>query len=161
MQPLVLYDILSELPGNNWSPSPIKSRFVLCYKKIPFVTLWVEYADISIAMKSIGAMPIGRKDHQGADVYTIPVLSDPDTRAIITDSLEIASYLEKTSQEAHLPQQLRTLHMRIELHLCYPPSTCYQAFIRTHRRIIESRQWQVLDRSSFGICPAALVCGAR
>ncbi|KIK34459.1 hypothetical protein CY34DRAFT_812898 [Suillus luteus UH-Slu-Lm8-n1] len=50
-------------------------------------------------MKSIGATPIGRKDRQGADVYTIPVLSDPNTGAIITDTLEIASYLEKTYPE--------------------------------------------------------------
>ncbi|KAG1764304.1 hypothetical protein EDD22DRAFT_1042576 [Suillus occidentalis] len=80
MQPLVLYDILSELPGNNWSPNPAKMsiprhRFVLRYKNIPFVTLWVEYAEISI------------------------VMNDPNTGAIITDSLEIASYLEKTYPE--------------------------------------------------------------
>ncbi|KAG2750947.1 hypothetical protein P692DRAFT_20381538 [Suillus brevipes Sb2] len=99
MQPLVLYDILSELPGNSWSANPAKPRFVLRYKNIPFVTLWVEYAEISIAMKSIGATPIGRKDRHGSDVYTVPVLSDPNTGAIITDSLEIASYLEKTYPE--------------------------------------------------------------
>ncbi|KIK36180.1 hypothetical protein CY34DRAFT_780612, partial [Suillus luteus UH-Slu-Lm8-n1] len=97
---LVLYDILSELPGNDsWSPSPIKLRLVLRYKNIPFVTLWVKYAEISIAMKSIGSTPIGRKDRHGSDVYTIPVLSNPNTGAIITDSLEIASYLEKTYPE--------------------------------------------------------------
>lgn len=99
MQPLVLYDILSELPGNSWSPSPAKPRFVLRYKGIPFVTLWVEYAEISIAMKSIGSTPIGRKDRHGSDVYTVPVLSDPNTGALITDSLEIASYLDKTYPE--------------------------------------------------------------
>ncbi|KAG2341191.1 hypothetical protein BDR05DRAFT_977020 [Suillus weaverae] len=48
--PLVLYDILSELPGNNWSPNPAKP-------------------------------------------------SDPNTGALITDCLEIASYLEKTYPE--------------------------------------------------------------
>ncbi|KAG1774535.1 hypothetical protein EV702DRAFT_1032052 [Suillus placidus] len=95
--PLVLYDILSELPGNNWSPNPAKPRFVLSYKDIPFVTLWVEYSDISIAMKAIGAKP--NKHRDGSDVYTVPVLSDPNTGALITDSLEIASYLEKTYPE--------------------------------------------------------------
>ncbi|KAG1834933.1 hypothetical protein DFJ58DRAFT_821159 [Suillus subalutaceus] len=34
-----------------------------------------------------------------SDVYTVPVLSDPNTGALITDSLEIASYLEKTYPE--------------------------------------------------------------
>ncbi|KAG2147743.1 uncharacterized protein EDB93DRAFT_1104019 [Suillus bovinus] len=97
MQPLVLYDVLSELPGNNFSPNPAKPRFVLSYKGLPFVTLWVEYSDISISMKAIGAKSNKRRD--GLDVYTAPVLSDPNTGALITDSLEIASYLEKTYPE--------------------------------------------------------------
>ncbi|KAG1818548.1 uncharacterized protein BJ212DRAFT_1269266 [Suillus subaureus] len=97
MLPLVLYDVMSDLPGNNFSPNPAKPRFVLSYKGIPFVTIWVEYADIHIAMKSIGAKPIKRRD--GSDVCTVPVLSDPNTGALITDSLEIVSYLEKTYPE--------------------------------------------------------------
>ncbi|KAG2348088.1 hypothetical protein BDR05DRAFT_957745 [Suillus weaverae] len=95
--PLVLYDILSELPGNNWSPNTAKPRFVLSYKDLPFVTLWVECSDIAIAMEAVGAKPNKRRD--GSDVYTVPVLSDPNTGALITDSLEIASYLEKTYPE--------------------------------------------------------------
>ncbi|KAG2030524.1 hypothetical protein BDR03DRAFT_878120 [Suillus americanus] len=97
MLPLVLYDVMSNLPGNNFSPNPAKTRFILSYKDIPFVTMWVEYSDIHIAMKSIGAKPIKRRD--GSEVCTVPVLSDPNTGALITDSLEIASYLEKTYPE--------------------------------------------------------------
>ncbi|KAG2147449.1 uncharacterized protein EDB93DRAFT_415232 [Suillus bovinus] len=97
MQSLVLYDILSELPGNNWSPNPAKPRFVLSYKDLPFVTIWVEYSDISIAMKAIGSKPHKRPD--GSDVYTSPVLIDPNTGAIISNSFEIVSYLEKTYPE--------------------------------------------------------------
>ncbi|KAG1727796.1 hypothetical protein EDB19DRAFT_1914031 [Suillus lakei] len=97
MLPLVLYDILSELPGNNWSPNPAKPRFILSYKNLPFVTLWVEYSDISIAMKAVGTKPNKRRD--GSDVHTVPVLSDPNTGALIADSLEIAFYLEKTYPE--------------------------------------------------------------
>ncbi|KAG0708472.1 hypothetical protein DFH29DRAFT_892766 [Suillus ampliporus] len=97
MLPLVLYDILSELPDNHWSPNPAKPRFALSYKDLPFVTVWVEYSDIPIAMKAIGATPNKRPD--GSDVYTVPVLSDPNTGALITDSFEIASYLEKTYPE--------------------------------------------------------------
>jgi glutathione S-transferase len=69
----------------------------LRYKDIPFVTIWVEYSDISIAMKAIGAKSKKRRD--GSDVCTVPVLSDPNTGALIMDSLEIASYLEKTYPE--------------------------------------------------------------
>ncbi|KAG1882746.1 hypothetical protein F4604DRAFT_1879410 [Suillus subluteus] len=83
MLPLVLYDILSELPGNNWSANPAKPRFVLSYKELPFVTIWVEYSDISIAMKSIGAKPSKRRN--GSDTYPekpiFPNNSEPMIRA--------------------------------------------------------------------------------
>jgi glutathione S-transferase len=73
------------------------TRFALSYKGLPFVTVWVEYSEIAIVMKSIGAKQIKRPD--GSDVYTVPVISDPNTGALITDSMEIASYLEKTYPE--------------------------------------------------------------
>ncbi|KAG2363829.1 hypothetical protein BDR07DRAFT_1281331 [Suillus spraguei] len=108
MQPLVLYDTLCELPGNNFSPNPAKPRFVMSYKDLPFVTIWVEYSDISIAMKAIGAKPQKRSD--GSDVCTVPVLSDPNTGVLISDSLEIASYLEKTYPEKPIfPNNSETL----------------------------------------------------
>ncbi|KAG0708466.1 hypothetical protein DFH29DRAFT_994306 [Suillus ampliporus] len=97
MLPLVLYDILSKLPDNHFSPNPAKPRFALSYKDLPFVTVWVEYSDIPVAMEAIGATPNKRPD--GSDAFTVPVLSDPNTGALITDSLEIASYLEKTYPE--------------------------------------------------------------
>ncbi|KAF8140644.1 hypothetical protein EV363DRAFT_1313018 [Boletus edulis] len=92
--PLVLYDIPSELPGNSWSPNPAKPRFVLSYKKPPFDTVFV---DIALKMKEIGASPNKRPD--GSKVYTLPVLSDPNTGALITDSWAIAVYLDETYLE--------------------------------------------------------------
>ena len=114
MLPLVLYDIRSKLPGNSWSPNPAKPRyertapvalcpfnehfrFVLGYKNLPFETVWVEYADIASKVKEIGAPPNKRPD--GSERYTVPVLSDPNTGAIITDSWVIAEYLDKTYPE--------------------------------------------------------------
>ncbi|KAG1727815.1 hypothetical protein EDB19DRAFT_174502 [Suillus lakei] len=93
MQSLVLYDTLSNLPGNFWSPNTAKPRFTMSYKGIPFVIVWLEYSDIAAAMKAIGAKPIKRADSLD---YTVPVLSDSNTGALITDSLEIVSYLDKT-----------------------------------------------------------------
>ena len=61
------------------------------------MTVWIEYAEIATVLKSIGAKQNKRID--GSDAYTVPVVSDPNTGAIITDSLEIASYLEKTYPE--------------------------------------------------------------
>lgn len=69
----------------------------MSYKGLPFVTVWIEYSEIATVLKSIGAKQNRRPD--GSAVYTVPVLSDPNTGSLITDSLEIASYLEKTYPE--------------------------------------------------------------
>ncbi|KAG2046566.1 hypothetical protein BDR06DRAFT_964907 [Suillus hirtellus] len=59
-------------------------------------------------MKAISAKPKKRSD--GTDVYSVPVLSDPNTGALITDSLEIASYLEKPySEKAIFPNNSESL----------------------------------------------------
>ncbi|KAG2152784.1 hypothetical protein DEU56DRAFT_868809 [Suillus clintonianus] len=147
MLPLVLYDILSDLPGNNWSTNPAKPRFVLSYKDIPFVTLWVEYSDIPIAMKAIGAKPNKRRN--GSDIYTVPVLSDPNTGALITDSLEIASYLEKTYPEkpifpSNSEPQIRTF------------DSAYPSLIRPAIKFILARCTEILSPAS-----AKFFMGAR
>ncbi|KAG1841904.1 hypothetical protein DFJ58DRAFT_856067 [Suillus subalutaceus] len=94
MKPLILYDIPSRLPGSYWSPNTSKPRFVLNYKELPFETVWVEYPDIATVLKGLGLAPKKRPD--GSDIYTVPVLNDPNTGALIDESLEIAAYLEKT-----------------------------------------------------------------
>ncbi|KAI6098902.1 hypothetical protein EDD16DRAFT_1661298 [Pisolithus croceorrhizus] len=97
MIPLILYDIPSKLEGNSGSPNTAKPRFVLGYKGLPFRFEWVEYPDIAPRMKEIGARK--NKLADGREMYTLPVLSDPNTNALITDSWEIAEYLEKTYPE--------------------------------------------------------------
>ncbi|KAI6136157.1 hypothetical protein F5141DRAFT_1072855 [Pisolithus sp. B1] len=97
MIPLVLYDIPSKLEGKYWSDNVTKSRFVLGYKGLPFRVEWVEFPDIAPRMKEIGARKNRLAD--GAEMYTLPVLSDPNTGALVTDSWEIAEYLEKTYPE--------------------------------------------------------------
>ncbi|KAI6163677.1 hypothetical protein EDD17DRAFT_1895443 [Pisolithus thermaeus] len=97
MVPLILYDIPSKLEGNYWSPSTAKPRFILGYKGLPFQVEWVEYPDIAPRMKEIGARK--NKFLYGGEGYTLPVLYDPNTSALITDSWEIAEYLEKTYPE--------------------------------------------------------------
>ncbi|KAI6154080.1 hypothetical protein BKA82DRAFT_998445 [Pisolithus tinctorius] len=94
MIPLILYEIPSKLEGNYWSPNPAKPRFVLGYKGLPFQLEWVEYADIASRMKEIGARQ--NKFPDGRELYTLPVLSDPNTGALVTDSWKIAEYLEET-----------------------------------------------------------------
>jgi len=78
-------------------PFTERSRFVLGYKNLPFETVWVEYPDIAPKLKEIGASPNKRPD--GSEQYTVPVLSDPNTGALVTDSWVIAEYLDKTYPE--------------------------------------------------------------
>ncbi|KAL4062936.1 hypothetical protein V8B97DRAFT_1649565 [Scleroderma yunnanense] len=97
MLPLILYDIPSNIEGNYWSPNTVKSRFILAHKGLPFEVDWVEFPDIAPRMKEIGATP--NKFPDGSERYTLPVLRDPNTGAIITDSWDIAVYLENTYPE--------------------------------------------------------------
>ena len=59
-------------------------RFILSYKNLPFDTVWVEGPDIAPTLKQIGASPNKRSD--GSEWYTVPVLDDPNTGAIVTNS---------------------------------------------------------------------------
>ena len=70
---------------------------MLGYKGLPFEVEWVEFPDIAPRMKELGAAP--GKTPSGTEQYTLPVLRDPNTGAIITDSWEIAVYLDNTYPE--------------------------------------------------------------
>ncbi|KAL4077576.1 hypothetical protein J3A83DRAFT_1617635 [Scleroderma citrinum] len=71
---------------------------VLSYKGLPFEIKWVELPDIAPRMKEIGATP-GGKHPDGSDRYTLPVIHDPNTGALVSDSWNIAVYLENTYPE--------------------------------------------------------------
>jgi glutathione S-transferase len=53
----------------------------------------VEFKDITYTLEAIGASPTA------GDRYTVPVIKDPNTGAIVSDSLAIAEYLDKTYPE--------------------------------------------------------------
>ena len=72
-------------------------RYVLSYKGLPFEIDWVELPDIAPRMKEIGARTTVYLD--GSDLYTLPVLRDPNTGAVVTDSYDIAVYLDNTYPE--------------------------------------------------------------
>ncbi|EGN93794.1 hypothetical protein SERLA73DRAFT_144791, partial [Serpula lacrymans var. lacrymans S7.3] len=109
-QPIILYDIPSTMPGKAFSSNTLKVRYCLGYKGLVFKTVWIEAPDIEERMKVIGAKPT-RVKSDGSDFYTLPVIEDPSTGAIVSDSLVIVEYLDKTyaSTPAVLPPDTRAL----------------------------------------------------
>ncbi|KAF8625628.1 hypothetical protein AX17_006813 [Amanita inopinata Kibby_2008] len=94
MQPIVFYDLASNLKGTALSPNTWKIRFVLNYKGLPYKTEWVELPDIEPKCKEIGVGPTGHRND--APLYTVPAIYDPNTETAVVDSYDIARYLDKT-----------------------------------------------------------------
>ncbi|KAJ8084347.1 hypothetical protein PM082_003116 [Marasmius tenuissimus] len=89
------YDIPCQIAGKPFPPNTWKIRYSLNYKGLAFETVWVEYPGIEATCKETGAPPTGHKI-DGSDLYTLPVIHDPATGAIIADSFPIAKYLDAT-----------------------------------------------------------------
>jgi len=92
---ITLYDIPSTLPIKAWSPNTWKTRYSLNYKGIPYKTVWVEFPDIEALCKEIGAKPTSTK-LDGSPLYTLPAIYDPSTNTAVSDSPNIAAYLDAT-----------------------------------------------------------------
>lgn len=67
---------------------------MLNYKKIPYRTVWIDYADIQDGLKELGAPPTGTKPDGCTPWYSLPTIYDPNTSKFVADSIEIAKYLE-------------------------------------------------------------------
>ncbi|OAX43975.1 hypothetical protein K503DRAFT_730497 [Rhizopogon vinicolor AM-OR11-026] len=93
--PIIFYDIPSTLSVNAWSPNTWKTRYALNIKGVPYETVWVEYPDIEALAKKIGAPSTGTKD-DGSPSYTLPIINDPNTGKVVSDSFLIAEYLDAT-----------------------------------------------------------------
>jgi len=93
---ITFYDIPSKtVEGIAWSPNTWKTRLALNFKGVPYKTVWVEYPDIEALSKEIGAAPTGVKK-DGSPSYTLPAIYDPKTKKVISDSQDIAEYLDAT-----------------------------------------------------------------
>jgi len=92
MSVITLYDIASTHPRQAWSPSTAKARYALNFKGIPHTTVFIEYPEIESLCKKIGAKPTSQTPPQ----YTLPVIYDPSTDTVVSDSIEIARYLDAT-----------------------------------------------------------------
>ena len=65
------------------------------YKRIPYTTRWVEYPDVEGVLKEIGGKPTSKRA-DGRDLYTLPAIYDAETKKVITESMDIAVYLDET-----------------------------------------------------------------
>jgi glutathione S-transferase len=99
--PIVLYDIATRPPAAKTccSPNPWKARFALNFKAVPFTTTWVQMPDITKVRSGLNIPPV-RKFADGTDFYTLPIIQDPTTGALVGDSFDIAIYLQKTYPDA-------------------------------------------------------------
>ncbi|KAJ7616675.1 hypothetical protein FB45DRAFT_934725 [Roridomyces roridus] len=94
---IVFYDIPSKLPIICWSPNLWKIRYALNFKGIPYTTVWVEYPDVEAQCKELGGAPTTTKpDGSGRPHYTLPMIYDQSTGAVVTDSMNIVTYLDAT-----------------------------------------------------------------
>ncbi|KAF9501192.1 hypothetical protein BDN71DRAFT_1486186 [Pleurotus eryngii] len=90
---IIFYDIPSSsvIGHQPWSPNTWRVRYALNIKGIPFQTVWVEYPDIEDVCKKIGAAPTSPI----APHYTLPVIQDISTGAVVSDGPLIVEYLDK------------------------------------------------------------------
>jgi len=117
MSEIIFYDI----PGKAeetlaWSPNTWNTRFALNFKGLKYKTEWVEYPDIDALCKKIGAKHTSFKADGATPHYTLPVIYDPSTKAVVSDSTAIADYLDKTYPDQPLlyPPGTRALHAAFE-----------------------------------------------
>ncbi|KAE8378017.1 hypothetical protein BDV26DRAFT_198927 [Aspergillus bertholletiae] len=95
--PLVFYDIAPRPPveKNCYAPNPWKARLALNFKGVPYSTSWVALPDVAKVRSSLN-VPACRKFADGTDFFTLPIIQDPTTSALVGDSFDIAVYLQKT-----------------------------------------------------------------
>ncbi|KAI0599965.1 hypothetical protein F4775DRAFT_599816 [Biscogniauxia sp. FL1348] len=92
-QPLVFYDIASGPPVTGFAPNPWKTRYALNFKGARYRTSWVDLADVARVRKALGVAAV-RAHANGEPFYTLPVVQDASTGALVGDSFAIAEYLD-------------------------------------------------------------------
>ncbi|KAK0489727.1 hypothetical protein EDD18DRAFT_1359326 [Armillaria luteobubalina] len=91
---ITLYDLPTKTtPGTmiTW-----RTRYALNLKKLPFQVVDVELPEVEALAKKIGAAPTSTKSDGVSPFYTIPIIRDDSTGAVVSNSIAIAAYLDKT-----------------------------------------------------------------
>ncbi|KAK0220534.1 hypothetical protein IW262DRAFT_1385234 [Armillaria fumosa] len=91
---ITLYDLPSKLADSPGTMITWRTRYCLNLKNLPYQTVYVEIPDVEALAKKIGAEPTSMRP-DGSPKYTIPIIQDHSTGAVISDSPAIAAYLDK------------------------------------------------------------------
>ena len=78
-----------------WNLYRLFQRIALNFKKLPYQTEWVELPDIEKVVEEISGSPT-EQNSDGTYRYTLPVIRDLSTGAVVSDSEAIAHYLDDT-----------------------------------------------------------------
>lgn len=129
--PITFYDIALRPPveQNCCSPNPWKTRLALNFKGLPFATSWVPLPDVANVRRNLNVPPV-RKFADGTDFFTLPIIEDPSTEALVGDSFDIAAYLQKKYPDSGagdlFPPQ--TLDFEYDQAVAIPLSECRSEF---------------------------------
>ncbi|KAK0474250.1 hypothetical protein IW261DRAFT_1596030 [Armillaria novae-zelandiae] len=91
---ITLYDLPSKVADSPGTMMTWRTRYCLSLKNLPYQTVYVEIPDVKILAKKIGAAPTTMWP-DGSPKYTIPIIQDHSTGAVVSDSPAIAAYLDK------------------------------------------------------------------
>ncbi|KAJ7053898.1 hypothetical protein C8F01DRAFT_1374811 [Mycena amicta] len=107
MSPIILYDVACDFPAQTMSPNVAKIRcvdaffsratnllhhfrYALNYKGLSFKTIWVDLSELQSLYKKLGA----KSTAEAGVRYTVPVIHDTNNGIAISNSLDIALYLD-------------------------------------------------------------------
>ncbi|PCH44889.1 hypothetical protein WOLCODRAFT_91049 [Wolfiporia cocos MD-104 SS10] len=110
-QPITLYDVPCKLDPPAWSPNVWRTRFILNFKELPYVTQWVHYTDIQRVLPSAGVPPT----RTSKPLYSVPAIIDiveGEAPVMLADSPLIADYLEQTYPERSIYPGGRDAHLQ-------------------------------------------------
>ncbi|KAF9531770.1 hypothetical protein CPB83DRAFT_891647 [Crepidotus variabilis] len=117
---ITFYDVPSIVPGSSWSPNTWKTRFCLNYKGLKHKTEWVQWHDLESIFVKIGIPPSG-KDHLGRPRYTVPAIFDSTTGIYLSESFEIAQYLDRTYPKTPMIFPNNTTGIQRGFHMALSP----------------------------------------
>ncbi|PBK90276.1 hypothetical protein ARMGADRAFT_1064757 [Armillaria gallica] len=93
---ITLYDIPFKEVDSPGTVTTWRARYCLNLKNLPYQTVYVEGPDIETVAKEIGAAPTGLRPDEVSPKYTVPIIQDHSTGAVVSNSPEIAAYLDMT-----------------------------------------------------------------